>query len=166
MSAPADTLFAKSFRDRREVDATRAWALFTGEWAVHRTLGPYGVFRGRASFVSLTAEARRYTERGEVTMPQGGVLRAEQTFHYRVESDGIRVYRHSPLGGELELLHALRFDATEPGVATGIHHCGDDVYRARYQFASDVLFYLTYVVTGPRKNVTIHSRYRKSASEA
>lgn len=45
--------------------------------------------------------------------------------------------------------------------ATGTYQCIDDLYMAKYHFVNQTSFELTYSITGPKKNYSIKSAYRK-----
>ncbi|MCU0318026.1 MAG: DUF6314 family protein [Amoebophilaceae bacterium] len=138
----------------------------TGVWELRRRLGTQGHMRGIARFQPWRKGILYYQEQGSATFGNNRPLPAYRAYAYVYNRGTIAVYfwdqaRQQPA----ELLHTLQFHRTKTSnqtlMATGIHGCADDVYKARYIFVNGEYFQLTYQVHGPNKNHTIQTHFSK-----
>jgi Family of unknown function (DUF6314) len=123
--------------------------------------------QGIAIFKTWGAGVLCYQEQGSViAFGSSKTFSAYRAYAYVYDQGTIAVHfwdgaREQPAG----LLHTLHFqsthDTSQTLVATGTHECADDVYKARYVFASCEHFRSIYQVQGPRKNYTIQTYFSK-----
>lgn len=148
---------------------TRVLQLFEGLegiWKLQRHLGAQGHMQGVAHFQPCGEGVLHYQEQGTATLGNGKALLARRAYAYVYDQGTIAVHfwdqkYKRPAG----LLHPLQFHSCELSsqavVATGMHKCAADVYKARYLFTNPQQFRLTYRVQGPHKNYTLTSHFSK-----
>ncbi|MCP2257652.1 hypothetical protein LX15_001337 [Streptoalloteichus tenebrarius] len=139
-----------------------------GQWTLSRTISGYGAFHGTAHFRPLQPGVLHYREDGELQSTTGSRTPAYREYFYVLRDDHLRICftdtpPDSPTGGRV--LHDLLPTRTGPGPwpvsATAVHHCGHDIYTGHYDFHSPDQTHVTITVTGPAKDYTIHSTYRR-----
>lgn len=161
-------------------------------WSLSRTLTsalppttmPSATFAGTATFTPRAPTAPGYA--AECVYAEEGVLRTEagvecvarRGYVWRLregeggESEGIEVWFVKEEGGESVSVDGLFLDLEfgegegegEEVVGKGRHLCGEDLYRARFVFASKSAgagMVVRYVVKGPRKDYVSESRYTR-----
>jgi hypothetical protein len=131
---------------------------FAGTWQLHRAIsdrrGPDAVFEGRATLHPAGTDGLDYQEVGQMRVGDGAPLLAERRYGWRFDTAGVAVsfadgrafHRFVPEG------HAQGSD----------HPCGADLYRVRYDFTRWPDWSATWEVTGPRKDYTSVSHYRRA----
>jgi len=134
---------------------------FEGEWAVDRTIedvraGRQGRFTGKAAFRPVAAGALGYREEGTLAFEGAPAMAASREYQWRDAGGGIIEVRFA----DGRFFH--RFLPEEPA-PTDVHHCDPDVYRVRYDFARWPLWRAEWRVTGPRKDYSMVSRYRRAS---
>jgi hypothetical protein len=131
-------------------------ALLSGRWSVQRRLadlqsGHEGDFSGTASFV-----------------PDGDRLRWSEAGRMRYRGhDGPAARKLSISGGPDGW--TVEFDDGRPfhpldlatGACTVEHRCGDDLYAGEYRLLGPDALDVHWRVTGPRKDLQIHTAYRR-----
>ncbi len=133
-------------------------AAFLGTWQLHRDIddrysAQSGRFQGVARFREEGAQSLRYVEEGQIRFAEGPVLTAQRQYlwHFGANivevcfEDGSAFHRFVPMG---------QVDGTE-------HPCGDDHYTVRYDFRNWPSWSAIWQVTGPRKDYTSRSLYRR-----
>jgi Family of unknown function (DUF6314) len=142
-----------------------------GVWSLNRRLGIQGHMQGMALFKAWREGVLYYREQGSVTFGRSKAFSAYRAYAYVYDQGTIAVHfwdsaREQPAG----LLYTLHFQSTPNAsqvlVATGIHGCANDVYKARYTFVSHEHFQLTHQVQGPHKNYTIQTYFSKTIDSA
>lgn len=130
---------------------------FAGDWLIRRRIddrrGPGGRFEGRAAFYP-EREALRYREAGLLHLGAGPALRA------------VRGYLWREAGGRILVEHAngAPFHAFDPGRPQAVHLCPPDRYQGIYDFSGWPEWTAVWTVSGPAKDYTMTSRYRRAAA--
>lgn len=130
---------------------------FAGRWRIERRIedrlsGAGGRFDGEAVFVP-EGERLIYRERGELRLGDGPGFTAERTYLWRDEGGRIAV----------DFADGRPFHAFDPGADPAAHHlCIADDYRVRYDFSGWPEWRAEWTVTGPRKDYTMRSVYRRA----
>ncbi|KQI69713.1 hypothetical protein AN189_04835 [Loktanella sp. 3ANDIMAR09] len=131
---------------------------FAGTWQIARQIddrhaGQRDTFAGHAVLTPDGADGLRYHETGVLRLGDGQGFRAERVYLWTFGADGIAV-RFSD-GREF---HTFAPD----GMAAGTDHpCGADYYRVTYDFTRWPAWQSVWNVTGPAKNYTMTSAYRR-----
>jgi len=130
-----------------------------GNWSVNRVINDRkgnqnGSFTGTAGF-SGPDSTLLYIEDGTLAIA-GSTLRAQRRYHWVCEGNTAEVSYDDG-----RFFH--RF-AVIDGSATAEHLCGEDLYRASYAFRSASDWQVTWRVTGPRKDYTSVTSYRRSGT--
>jgi len=130
-------------------------AAFEGDWQItreikDRTGGPAGRFTGTGRFTPAPG-GLAYAEAGELALGPT-VMRATRAYRWVFTAEGVEV-----LFSDGRPFHAFRWDA-----ATAEHPCGADLYRVRYDFSAWPDWTATWDVTGPRKDYTLRTLWRRS----
>lgn len=130
-----------------------------GHWTLDRDIEGEATFDGTASF-SPHDSALRYLETGWMRLRGGTVFAARRGYLFGALAAGFEV-RFDDAGAAL--FHRIEL-VEVAGLLLGeaVHLCGEDRYRSRYAFAADGGFTVRHIVTGPRKDYTIRSRFRRS----
>lgn len=128
---------------------------FLGEWRLERTIedarsGTGGTFSGRARFTPAP-QGLRYREEGSLRLGAAPPLAAARDYCWREDGDGICVHF-----ADGRFFHRLR-----PGDAAPAdeHDCPPDLYRVRYDFTAWPVWRAEWIVSGPRKDYRLESRY-------
>ncbi|WP_027530260.1 DUF6314 family protein [Bradyrhizobium sp. WSM3983] len=143
-------------------DASQVMAWLTGSWSFSRVIEGQASMQGLATFTPLDAERLAYRERGRLTLQSGTELEAEREYVFRVRGRGFDVFfKESPP----RLFHAIELAASDGGTLSGSagHLCNLDHYRSTYTFHDDGGFVIRHVVSGPRKDYTMTTTYRRVA---
>lgn len=127
---------------------------FTGLWRLERQIedrraGAQGAFTGQAQFTPDGA-GLRYTEEGTLSFPGMAPMQATRSYLWRVQSDEIAVFFED--GRRFHVIGAAGQDR---------HWCDPDTYRVRYGFADWPVWTARWQVSGPRKDYTMTSTYRR-----
>jgi hypothetical protein len=138
----------------------------TGAWEIKRRLGTQGQMQGTACFQPWRKDVLHYQEQGSATFANSRLFSAYRAYAYVYNQGTIAVYfwdqEHQQPAG---LFHTLQFHhvkaANQVLMATGIHRCAEDVYKAHYLFVNPKHFQLAYQVHGPKKNYTIQTHFIK-----
>jgi hypothetical protein len=135
-----------------------AW--LRGRWTVQRTInGEAGHFAGTAEFTPAgdAPNVTRWVEHGDLTLgAYTGPARRALTLH--ADADGLEV----------------RFDDGRPfhdldlrdGHWEPTHLCGPDTYRGTFDLSGEDHFSVTWRVSGPGRDDTIVSDYRRAQAPA
>jgi hypothetical protein len=132
---------------------------FEGEWAFVRAIedlraGRQGRFIGRAAFRPAAGGGLDYREEGMVTFDGGPAMTASRDYRWRDGGGGVIEVRF----GDGRFFHRFLPEGPE---TTDVHLCGPDTYRVRYDFARWPQWRADWRVTGPRKDYSLVSRYRR-----
>lgn len=109
-----------------------------------------GRLEGVARFTPASAASLIYAEEGVLTL---GGLRTEANRRYRYErmETGFAVFF-----ADGRFFHAVRPDGRR---AFASHDCAPDLYRGRYRCESADRWWLSWRITGPRKDLVISSLF-------
>lgn len=128
---------------------------FIGTWRLNRQISqPNGEsfsFSGQATFTWRINQVV-YQESGKMRAPNGQVLEADRVYVWQ-PAPGNRI---DVLFDDQRFFHT--FCAREPHAE---HLCGDDHYVVDYEFAQWPQWQSTWRVTGPRKDYTMVSCYKR-----
>lgn len=107
---------------------------------------------GEARFLPEGERALAFTERGLLVL---SMMRSEARRDYRFEMTerGFRV-----LFADGRFFHEAIFAQGRADVA---HDCAPDLYRGRYRIAGPDCWWLSWRITGPRKDLVIGSRFSR-----
>lgn len=136
----------------------REAADFLGDWSVARHItdrhaGQTGHFAGAARLEAIGADDLRYVEEGLIRLGDGPPLRARRVYLWRFAAGRVLVSFED--GREFH-----SFAAGTTGAGTD-HPCGDDLYRVAYDFMHWPMWSARWDVTGPRKDYTLETIYRR-----
>jgi hypothetical protein len=153
----------------------------SGSWRLARKISsPEGMASGTATFTpsNTIPSTMHYHEEGNLHVAtQDKALEFKRDYLYVFENDNINVYYYEN-AQRGNLLHVLNFNNLNTAAASaatnsscmstaiGVHHCGNDTYRATYQFINNNKFKLHYIVNGPHKDYTIETEFEKIESVA
>lgn len=144
------------------------FSLLRGSWSLHRVIAGSGKIDGSASFSQcrLGADTMYYREDGFLTPYKGEKLMVyrEYFFCYEPKEQQIAVYfceDQKPC----QLLHTLHFlpyvKRSEAVIATSWHMSKNDTYEGSYEFKDRNSFKLTYTITGPEKDYTMITNFKR-----
>lgn len=143
----------------KPVDSKYVFSKLEGSWAVSREVPSEGHFEGHANFERVNIAELAFSETGVLTQNNGQHLDAFRRYVYRFENGEIAVYFDEE---PRRLFHKLVLRSESSSIsATGLHHCGDDIYSMEYNFAVSDCFTITHRVKGPRKNYRMISVFRR-----
>lgn len=111
---------------------------------------------GAASFAEMGDGIALYSERGELRLTNGTVLRAGQRYLYERVEDGFAVL-FCETGREFQRVRPEIGEGVD-WVGFGEHLCGADLYVTEYRFG-DGSFVVRHTVRGPRKDYVIRTLY-------
>jgi hypothetical protein len=142
----------------RESSLPTGPADFAGDWTLLRRIrdaraGVEGTFTGAAR-LSPMGRGLRYDERGRLDLPGQPSLEATRSYLW-----------HEAGPGRIEILHddGRPFHSFALGpVAEAEHACPPDLYRVSYDFSRWPDWSATWVVSGPRKDYTSVTDYRRA----
>lgn len=127
---------------------------FEGAWGVARHIRPNGAaegwFSGRCSFVREGA-ALAYREVGELHLEGHEPMKAERRYIWRRGGAGIAV----------DYADGRPFHSFDPADPVAEHVCPPDIYKVRYDFSNWPEWRAEWVVSGPRKDYTMHTVYTR-----
>jgi hypothetical protein len=126
-----------------------------GEWHLIRRMrdvrrGEIGRLTGDARFSRDAPGVLAFEERGMLTL---GAMRteAQRAYRYEVTKAGFRV-----LFPDGRFFHEARLEGGRAEVA---HDCAPDLYCGRYRFETLDRWFLSWRITGPRKDLMISSLF-------
>lgn len=128
---------------------------FTGLWQVERQIedrlgGAPGQFRGQARLTPDGA-GLRYEETGTLEFPGIAPMQASRVYLWRVQGDEIAIFFED--GRRFHVIGETGQDR---------HWCDPDTYAVRYGFGNWPEWTAEWVVSGPRKDYTMRSTYRRA----
>lgn len=130
---------------------------FIGTWELARQIndrlaGQHLTFDGRA-VMAATGDGLTYDEAGTLTAANGTPMRAERQYLWQAQDDGAITVRFAD---------GRYFHQIGPGDApAATHDCPPDTYRVLYRFADWPVWHAIWEVTGPRKDYTMQTTYRR-----
>ena len=129
--------------------------LAKNKWHLERLLGSYGAAQGAAIFSKRSNGDLDYQETVQVINSEASTrYNASRQYIYQQDGDKIRQYF-----SDNRLFCVL--SKTDDNVWQGEHQCGNDHYKAIYNFYNQDRFTINYEVVGPQKNYLIKTEYRK-----
>lgn len=141
-------------------------AYFAGRWRLTRAIKDrlgerVGAAEGEAQFRPGAANADLVCEEAVLIDYGGRRLKGEQVTLWRfVDPEGPILHFR---GGRF--FCSMRFERTAARWrAALIHHCGDDLYDGNAVIEGDDGWRLVWSVSGPRKDYTLDTRYRRDRS--
>jgi hypothetical protein len=131
--------------------------LFSGDWILRRRIQDrkaraLGHLAGRARFTA-DAGGLRFSERGELRF---GAVIADASRDYGFTILGRDRFRVCFADGRL--FHEAQ---VVNGAAAVSHDCAPDLYRGRYRFETPDRWWLSWRITGPRKDLVIVSVFSR-----
>jgi len=130
---------------------------FMGTWQIERTItdrltGQAGTFRGTAEFTQSDT-GLDYAEQGSMKLGDGPMMTATRRYHWLFTPELVQV----------SFDDGRDFHTFVPnGAVAGTDHpCGDDHYKVAYDFTAWPDWRATWTVSGPRKDYTSISQYRR-----
>ena len=149
--------------DGRGPKPTELRAYFLGRWRVERVIRGVTTMRGTCSFTPcggalLQSEALRYQ------LPHSGPLEGRSQYLWEFLPGGVvQTYRSSGARRERSSFLRLAFAEGPASVnATDSHICERDRYEAEFRLLDAATFQVDYVVTGPKKQYTSTTVYRRT----
>lgn len=133
------------------------FSFLKGPWTFSRAVTGYpnqGRIEGTAFFQETQPGTLHYNEEGKLTLDTGPVLDAGQKYTYRLENGQIIVDY-----SDGRPFHVLDFSSSKE--ACGEHLCGQDFYKAAYDFEGPDAFTVKWDVKGPQKDYTITTQYTR-----
>ena len=132
-------------------------SFLVGGWRVEREIddhraGRTAQFEGEAVFTSAD-RALDYLETGHLSIDRQ-IHEASQRYHWTFPAYDCA----DVLFSDGRPFHSI---ALTWHSADTVHHCAPDDYAGLYRFDTPTQWYLTWRVTGPRKNYTSHSLYTR-----
>lgn len=131
---------------------------FMGSWQVQRSIDDrhgqqHGGFHGTAWFVQSGPARLDYTEDGTIRFGNGPALKATRAYQWDIRPDLI----------DVQFADGRAFHSFTPqGKAEGSDHpCGADHYSVQYDFQEWPFWQAVWTVTGPRKDYTSTTHYRR-----
>jgi hypothetical protein len=143
-------------------DASQVMTRLAGAWSFDRVIEGQGSMMGLATFRPLDAECLAYREQGCLKLQNGTELEAEREYVFRKRDRGFEVFfKETPP----RLFHTIELTASDGGVLSGSagHLCNLDHYQSTYIFRGDGGFVIRHIVSGPRKDYTMITTYRREA---
>lgn len=133
-------------------------AQFEGVWAIDRHIldhraGAEGRLTGTATFTP-DGEGLTVHETGELRYAGQPPIRAERRYLWRERAGRVEV-----LFDDGRPFHAFPLDTATPEAR---HACDPDAYAVRYDFGAFPDWTARWRVTGPRKDYTMTTRYRRA----
>lgn len=134
-----------------------------GNWSVNRVIEDRyresddrtGVFLGNAVFVG-PPQHMTYKEVGTLTFG-GAILQAERQYIWHCHANHATV-----LHKDGTPFHEL---TVQNNAASADHLCGEDHYNGAYAFLSDAEWRVTWTVSGPRKDYTSVTTYKRALTD-
>ena len=132
---------------------------FEGRWYLSRVIedartGGQGLFEGEAVFTPQ-GDALRYVETGLLRLDGQAGMTATRVYLWRPDPTGIGVFFEDG-----RPFHSFDFAPS----AQATHWCDPDDYAVRYDFSQWPHWTAHWVVTGPRKDYVMTSRYVSAAA--
>jgi len=131
---------------------------FLGLWGVTRTIEDrhshqIGRFDGEATFAQKSSGALSYVETGQMRLGQGPSMTATRSYIWQFKKDHIDILFED----------GRPFHSFEPsGKSSGTDHpCGDDYYTVAYDFLDWPSWSAVWTVSGPRKDYTSSTFYKR-----
>lgn len=109
-------------------------------------------FSGQAEFAG-SGVGLHYTESGNLTVGET-LLEASQSYKWHCRGENAATIYY----GDGREFHQIECKGK---TADAEHLCGEDLYRARYQFDSATVWRVTWRVSGPRKDYTSVTTYKR-----
>jgi hypothetical protein len=148
------------------IDASRVMARLAGAWSFNRIIEGQGSMQasmqGIATFAPLDAASLAYREQGRLRLLNGTELEAEREYIFRGSDRGFDVFfKEDPP----RLFHTISLAASDRGDLDGsaAHLCNLDHYQSTYTFTADGGFVIRHVVSGPRKDYTMITTFKRAA---
>lgn len=128
---------------------------FEGKWLVDRMIRDRlgkteGRFEGRAVFQRAEA-GLAYREEGTLRLKPGPEMKAVRDYFWRERGERIGV----------DFGDGRPFHDFDPAAPEARHNCPPDDYHVRYDFSAWPDWRAVWVVSGPRKDYTMISRYSR-----
>ena len=128
---------------------------FEGDWSIDRQIddhrvGQLGRFRGTARFLTVPS-GLAYHETGLLTLGSAAPVTATRDYLWRWQAGRICV----------DYVDGRPFHDFNPAAPSAHHHCLPDDYTVTYDFSDWPRWHAHWRVTGPRKDYTMISRYKR-----
>ncbi len=126
-----------------------------GVWRLTRQIedrraGLVGEFEGEARFLRDDAGLRQ-EEEGVLRYGTATPMQANRVYLWREDASGLAVFFDD----------GRPFHRLGEGQLDDIHHCDPDIYRVQYDFSDWPVWRQVWDVTGPRKDMTLRSKFSR-----
>ena len=141
-------------------DASEVVTRLAGSWSFSRIVTGHVTVEGVAVVMPSDDGAFAYREQGHLTLANGTTLEAEREYIFRRGERGFSVFfKETPP----RLFHEISLFASGGGALSGSagHLCDLDHYQSAYTFFPNGRFVVRHVVSGPRKDYTMVTTYRR-----
>ncbi|MFD0609611.1 DUF6314 family protein [Bradyrhizobium sp. GCM10027634] len=143
-------------------DGSEVMKRLTGSWSFDRLIEGQGSMQGLATFTPSGPDGLAYREQGRLKLLTGTELEAEREYVFHGHGRGFDVFfKEAPP----RLFHTVELVASDDGALNGSadHLCGFDRYQSTYTFRPEGSFVIRHAVSGPRKDYTMVTTYRRKA---
>lgn len=130
-----------------------------GDWIFERDVTNHGSMTGKASVLPFDERYFLYSESGTFRLRSGDLLQFSKQYLFEPGDSRLSVWFYESPPRIFQLFHLTRHDDALSGRAS--HHCGNDRYDGEYLFKLPYLFGQVQHVSGPRKNYSIITKYRR-----
>ncbi len=134
------------------------FALYTGEWRLKRSSSDGAEMVGTANIIP---EPNRYSylESGFLLLPTGQRLPFSRQYSFVNAGATLQVFFDAMLTERFLDMAIIAVDSELIG--NGSHFCGSDTYVSEFRFLSKDVFQTKHVISGPRKDYTLETRYER-----
>ncbi len=127
-----------------------------GRWTLSRRIVDHlaareGRFVGQCRWLP-DAHGLRQDEAGILHYADAPPMQAHRSYLWRAEGEGLVV----------SFDDGRPFHRLGPGQLSDLHQCDPDLYEVRYDFSQWPDWTQSWRVRGPRKDMTLHSRFQRS----
>ncbi|GGE34418.1 hypothetical protein GCM10007276_09750 [Agaricicola taiwanensis] len=130
-----------------------------GRWQLEREISGNISMEGGAVFSPHGDGALLYHEEVRLHLADGQELDGSRRYFFRQAGNGFDVLFDERVP---RLFHHVELSAAGAELRGGaIHYCGADVYESIYDFKPGGSFRVRHMVSGPRKDYLIDTRYRR-----
>lgn len=116
---------------------------------------------GTARFDVKDDNFLEYSEKGQLILSDGQVLKSSRQYYYEIHPREILIYFFESPKSLFEKIELQEIKGAWMGKA--MHHCGNDLYCSEYHFWEDGTFEILHKVKGPKKNYISKTQFFKAS---
>lgn len=148
----------KRYQDGHRLEIER---IFSGRWKVSRKLNGELFFSGQVEFADADLEGLlRYREEGEARYPGGFRAIAFREYYFLPRNAAFQVFFDQD---KTRLFNSVTLKSDGQGLfGKDTHQCGNDIYKSEYHFVAPDEWAWAHRVSGPKKDYSLHSVYRRT----